>query len=102
MDLPFAIDDLYSAGWWPGDADACLQAPDGRWFPDPDHAPAAFRRANAHLSMTPLTPGNAWRAAWTAPTGRCGTVTADDRAAASTLAFAALLRSQAPASVLTG
>lgn len=102
MDLPFAIDDLYSAGWWPGDADTCLQAPDGRWFPDPDHAQAAFLRVNAKLSMTPLPPGTAWRAAWTASAGRCGTVTADDRAAASVLAYAALIRTQAPAPVVAG
>ncbi|RMH26689.1 MAG: hypothetical protein D6692_08815 [Planctomycetota bacterium] len=102
MDLPFAIDDLYSAGWWPGDADICLQASDGRWYPDPDHALAAFLRLNAKLTMTPLTPGNAWRAVWTASTGVSGTVTADDRAAASVLAYAALLRFQVPTPVVAG
>lgn len=44
MDTGFAIDELYSAGCWPGESEPCQRAPDGRWYPNPAACDALFDR----------------------------------------------------------
>lgn len=91
MDLGFALDVLYSAGWWPDSGAACPQSSDGRWYPDPGMVDAAFHRAGWHLHIEEPKP-HTIRADWTGPGGVRGAAIASDPASAHLLALAALVR----------
>lgn len=95
MDLLFAIDDLYSAGWWPAEGDTCAQASDGRWYPDQDQVDRVFQQAGLRLSVSPTNSGRLSRARlFQGPSVRC-TVLASDPHAASVLALAEATRHRA-------
>ena len=92
MDLGFAIDDLYSAGWWPGDGDGCLKSSDGRWYPDSVSIDRAVERAGLTLAVSERVGGLVARASLSGSDGQRFTVVAGNREAASVLAFAELAR----------
>ncbi len=93
MDLAFAIDDLYSTGWWPEDGVSCVCGQDGRWFPEPSAVAGLFAGAGRSLEMCVGDSGSACRARWTDSRGGAHTVVARDEAVAGVMALAALRRS---------
>ncbi|MEM9372281.1 MAG: hypothetical protein AAGA55_01435 [Planctomycetota bacterium] len=97
MDLAFAIDDLYSTGWWPADGDSCLCNPDGLWFPDRKTVEFAFRHAGRSIELSPSRSGAACRAMWVDARGVTRSVLASDESTAGLLALAEFRRSGLPA-----
>jgi hypothetical protein len=68
MNLDYAVDRLYEAGWLPwGDSDV-ERLPDGRWFPSLASVHRDFTRAGLGLSIKHNLIFNCWRATW-APAG---------------------------------
>jgi len=94
LDLAFAIDDLYSTGWWPGDGVACACDDDGRWFPDHSAIEDAFRGAGRSLELCSCQTTSACRAVWTDTAGIPHAVVAGDERVAGVLALAAFRRAQ--------
>ncbi|MCC5824342.1 MAG: hypothetical protein LAT64_13730 [Phycisphaerales bacterium] len=92
MDTEFAIDELYAAGWWPGDADTCQRGPDGRWFPDEAATRTAFAAHGWKVRYEPGRCSCAVRAVWRAPDGSHGAAIAADAVAARIMAYTALIR----------
>lgn len=94
MDTGFAIDELYSAGWWPGESEPCLRAPDGRWYPDRSACHALFERFGWTVELQTIHNQRCFRAAWTARNGARGAVLATDEMSARIIVLAALWRSE--------
>jgi len=94
MDIAFAIDELYSAGWWPAEGESCVQSADRRWYPDEAASIEAFARAGWLVRFGPSRCGHAVRAAWHAPSGLRGVTIAGDPISVRVMVHAALVRSQ--------
>lgn len=94
MDIAFAVDGLYSAGWWPSDGESCVQSADGRWYPDEAASTEAFARAGWRVQFMASRCGSAVRAVWRAPSGGRGVIVAGDPISARILVHTALVRSQ--------
>lgn len=92
MDLGFAIDELYSAGWWPKDADACVRCSDGRWYPGESAANDAFAAAGWEVRFEPSRETGTVRTTWRGPDGVRGAAIAADPVSARLMAFSALFR----------
>jgi hypothetical protein len=92
MDLGFAIDELYSAGWWPKDADACVRCSDGRWYPGESAANAAFAEAGWEVGFEAGRGRDTVRTTWRGPGGIRGAAISADPVSARLMAFAALYR----------
>jgi hypothetical protein len=98
MELAFAIDDLYSTGWWPAEGSACASDTDGRWFPEQATVQGLFRDVGQVLEFCLCRSSSACRATWTDTTGK-HTVVARDERTASLLALAELRRTGHPTPV---
>lgn len=94
MDIGFAVDELYSAGWWPAEGESCVRSADRRWYPDESASTEAFARAGWRVQFGPSRCGTAVRASWHAPSGLRGVITAADPISARVMVHAALVRSQ--------
>jgi hypothetical protein len=94
LDTGFAIDELYSAGWWPGESEPCLRASDGRWYPDSAACAALFERFGWTVVLQTIHKDRCVRVAWTARTGARGAVLAADETSARIMALASLWRSE--------
>jgi len=69
--LSFAIDALYAAGWWPVQGHGCVQAPDGRWFPEQDEVMRCFAEAGITPTLRQHGTGRVHELTWDSPrTGR--------------------------------
>ena len=101
MDLAFAIDELYSAGWWPEPGVSCLQSDDGRWYPDDAVIASEFEQASWRSTMS-VARGDTIRVTWVGQGGIRGAAIASDQVSASILALAALVRSTRSEAALTG
>jgi hypothetical protein len=99
MDMRFALDELYSAGWWPAAGSVCLRSADTRWYPPPEQVGLVFRHHGCCLELS-QTEGGRCRASWR---GRVrGAVIAGCQDEAAVMALAALWRwgaSRAPVAV---
>lgn len=95
MDTGFAIDELYSAGWWPRDADVCSQCPDGRWYPEASATEAAFAEGGWEVRFEPSKACGSIRTTWRGPGGIRGAAIASDPISARIMAFTALYRVRA-------
>jgi hypothetical protein len=96
MDIASAIDDLYSAGWWPSDHEACIRAADGRWYPDEAATTAALAR-HGWLVRYEHTRDGSVRVAWAGPDRLHGAAAAPDPVSARILVLAALHRAASSA-----
>lgn len=92
MDTEFAIDELYAAGWWPGDADTCERGPDGRWYPDDAATRHAFAAHGWTVRYHTGRAARSVRAEWVAPDGSHGAAIAHDARTARIMAYTALIR----------
>ncbi len=63
-DLGYALDALYSIGWWPSDLDLCVHAEDGRWMPVDEHIFGAFRDAGYEVRVLTCQSSNRCRVEW--------------------------------------
>jgi hypothetical protein len=68
MNLDYAVDRLYDAGWLPNSDTAVERLPDGRWFPTLAAIEREFTAAGLQLSIKHNIMFNCYRATW-APTG---------------------------------
>jgi hypothetical protein len=69
MNLEYAVDRLYEAGWLPrGDAEM-ERLPDGRWFPAVKGIQFEFAKAGLELAIKHNLIFNCYRATW-APAGQ--------------------------------
>lgn len=68
MQLEYAVERLYSAGWVPNAGDASETLPDGRQFPSPQVIRAEFGRAGLALEIKHNPKFCCYRATW-APAG---------------------------------
>lgn len=105
MNLDYAVERLYEAGWTPwGDSDL-NQCPDGRWYPSVLAVQREFARAGLELSIKHNLIFNCYRATW-APVGepldsnhaadeRHGTVVGTCESEAAVYALAQLRTAQA-------
>ena len=92
MDTEFAIDELYAAGWWPGDSDTCERGPSGRWFPDEAATRHAFAARGWTVRYRQCRTASSVRAEWHAPDGTHGAAITHDATAARIMAYTALIR----------
>lgn len=95
MDIGFAIDELYSAGWWPPEADACVRCSDGRWYPSEAAASTAFAEGGWDVRFESSRASGSIRTTWRGPGGVRGAAIAGDPVSARLMAFTALYRFQA-------
>jgi hypothetical protein len=68
MNLDYAVDRLYDAGWLPSTDAAVERLPDGRWFPTLAAIHQEFAAAGLQLSIKHNIMFNCYRATW-APAG---------------------------------
>ena len=68
MNLDYAVDRLYDAGWLPSSDAPVERLPDGRWFPTLAAIQREFSRANLQLSIKHNLMFSCYRATW-APAG---------------------------------
>lgn len=92
MDLAFAIDDLYSTGWWPGDSVPCVRSHDGRWFPEPPAVASLFKDAGRSFDLCRCGSGSACRASWTDSGGQPHATIGPDAVVAGLMALAEFRR----------
>jgi hypothetical protein len=64
MQLDFAVDRLYDAGWTPASGDDLEALPDGRRFPSVKSVVAAFSRNHLSLAITHNPKFCCYRATW--------------------------------------
>lgn len=89
MDMRFALDELYSAGWWPAAGSVCIRSADARWYPPPEQVVLIFLLHGCSLLLS-QTEGGWCRASWR---GRVrGAVIAGCQDEAAVMALAALWR----------
>ena len=104
MNLDYAVDRLYDAGWLPTADTAVERLPDGRWFPTLAAIQREFAAAGLQLSIKHNIMFNCYRATW-APAGakldvdhaadeRHGTVVGSCEREAAVYALAQLRSSQ--------
>ena len=104
MNLDYAVDRLYDAGWLPTANAAVERLPDGRWFPTLAAIHREFASAGLQLSIKHNIMFNCYRATW-APNGeklevdhktddRHGTVVGSCEREAAVYALAQLRASQ--------
>jgi hypothetical protein len=105
MQLDFAVDRLYSAGWTPAPGDELETLPDGRRFPSVKSITAAFARSRISLVIKHNPKFCCYRASW-GPAGQQidpnsaadqthGTVVGACEREAAVFAMAQLLAAQA-------
>jgi hypothetical protein len=68
MNLTYAVDRLFEAGWLPTDEMDCERLPDGRRYPSVMAVQQEFARAGLELSIKQNLIFNCYRATW-APAG---------------------------------
>jgi hypothetical protein len=68
MNLTYAVDRLFEAGWLPDDLIDCERLPDGRRYPSVMAVQQEFARAGLELSIKQNLIFNCYRATW-APVG---------------------------------
>ncbi len=68
MNLDYAVDRLYEAGWLPNADAATERLPDGRWYPSLAAIQREFTKAGLQLSIKHNIMFNCYRATW-APNG---------------------------------
>ncbi|MCA9304861.1 MAG: hypothetical protein KC996_12140 [Phycisphaerales bacterium] len=91
-DLGYALDALYSAGWWPGETQRCVQAPDGRWMPEHEEILGAFGEAGYQIRLRVSEDFTHSRIEWTRWGGVRGSAIGRGRTEALLIAYAELLR----------
>jgi hypothetical protein len=64
MNLDYAVDRLYEAGWIPGTDSAVERLPDGRWYPSLLAIVREFAKAGLQLSVKHNLMFNCYRATW--------------------------------------
>jgi hypothetical protein len=68
MNLDYAVDRLYEAGWLPGGDSAVERLADGRWYPSMSAVVREFAAAGLQLSVKHNLMFSCYRATW-APIG---------------------------------
>jgi hypothetical protein len=64
MNLDYAVDRLYDAGWLPAGDTAVERLPDGRWFPSMAAIQREFAQAGLQLSIKHNLMFSCYRATW--------------------------------------
>jgi hypothetical protein len=64
MNLDYAVDRLYEAGWLPTSSTALERLPDGRWFPTLPAIQREFTAAGLQLSIKHNLMFSCYRATW--------------------------------------
>jgi hypothetical protein len=64
MNLDYAVDRLYEAGWLPSTESAVERLPDGRWFPTLAAIQQEFTQAGLQLSIKHNLMFSCYRATW--------------------------------------
>ncbi|HEV8603889.1 MAG TPA: hypothetical protein VGQ99_00905 [Tepidisphaeraceae bacterium] len=64
MNLDYAVDRLYEAGWLPAGDTAVERLPDGRWFPSMAAIQREFAQASLQLSIKHNLMFSCYRATW--------------------------------------
>lgn len=100
-DLGYALDALYSAGWWPSVSQRCTRAPDGRWMPEHGEILGAFGGAGYQIRLRSLDDSSHSRIEWARWGGVRGSAIGRGQTEALLIAYAELLRAGALA-VRTG
>ena len=94
--LGYALDALYSVGWWPGADDRCIQSNDHRWMPQHERILESFSDAGYQIRITACDQTERCRVEWSRWGGVRGSATGRCRTEALLLAYTELIRT-APA-----
>ncbi len=90
--LGYALDGLYSAGWWPGDGDGCIQSEDGRWMPEHTLIIEQFSQAGFQIRVSGNTMNERCRVEWARWGGIRGSSVGRNRTEALLIGYAELIR----------
>ena len=100
-DLGYALDALYSAGWWPQDSQRCTPSADGRWMPEHKEIIDAFDAAGFQIRTRCESDSALCRIEWARWGGVRGSAIGRGRSEALLIAYSELLRS-APIGLSSG
>ncbi len=99
--LGYALDGLYSAGWWPSDSDRCTQLDDGRWMPNSACILEAFGDYGFQIRVVTCDESARCRVEWARWGGVRGSVMGRCQPEALLLAFTELVRMTGLASCIS-
>lgn len=91
-DLGYALDALYSAGWWPRETQQSIQSSDGRWMPELSEILTAFDEAGYQIRLHEEAGSAHSRVDWAKWGGIQGSAIGRDKTEALLIAYSELLR----------
>ncbi|MBL4590928.1 MAG: hypothetical protein JKY96_03100 [Phycisphaerales bacterium] len=90
--LGYALDGLYSAGWWPGEGDRCIQSADGRWMPEPSKIIELFAESGYQIRISSCEQSTRCRVEWSKWGGIHGSAVGRSRDEALLIGYTELIR----------